>query len=42
MKGTFYTIMYLQRLGIDHLELILEFATWVLETDPDNGMEVYV
>ncbi|CAJ0628915.1 11548_t:CDS:2 [Entrophospora sp. SA101] len=39
MKGVFHTIIYLQRLSIEHFELILEFATWVLENDPENGMD---
>ena len=40
MKGTFETIYYLQRLGSDHFDLILEYATWVLQVDPDKGMDV--
>jgi hypothetical protein len=40
MKGTFQTVYYLQRLGSEHFDLILEFATWVLQTNPDEGMEV--
>nr|CAG8586130.1 6689_t:CDS:2 [Entrophospora candida] len=42
MKGTFYTITYLQRLSIEYFELILEFATWALENDPDNGMDIFI
>ena len=40
MNGTFQTIQYLQKLGSDHFDLILEFATWVLKADPVDGMEV--
>jgi hypothetical protein len=40
MKGTFQTVYYLQKLGLEHFDLILEFATWVLQTNPDEGMEV--
>jgi Vam6/Vps39-like protein vacuolar protein sorting-associated protein 39 len=40
MKGTFQTVYYLQRLGSDYFDLILEYATWVLQTNSDAGMEV--
>ncbi|KAG9303112.1 hypothetical protein G9A89_005070 [Geosiphon pyriformis] len=42
MKGTFYSIIYLQKLGIDHFDLILEFASWVLEANPAEGMEIFI
>ncbi|CAG8513454.1 4628_t:CDS:10 [Ambispora leptoticha] len=42
MKGTLHTILYLQKLGPDHFDLILEFASWVLETDPEEGMEIFI
>ncbi|CAG8620842.1 4772_t:CDS:10 [Paraglomus brasilianum] len=42
MNGTFQTIQYLQKLGSDHFDLILEFATWVLKADPVDGMEIFI
>ncbi|GES94690.1 vam6/Vps39-like protein [Rhizophagus clarus] len=42
MKGTFQTVYYLQKLGPEHFDLILEFATWVLQTNPDEGMEIFI
>ncbi|EXX74415.1 Vam6p [Rhizophagus irregularis DAOM 197198w] len=42
MKGTFQTGYYLQKLGPENFDLILEFATWVLQTNPDEGMEIFI
>ncbi|CAG8564725.1 9381_t:CDS:10, partial [Ambispora gerdemannii] len=42
MKGTFHTIIYLQKLGPDYFDLILEFASWVLEANPVEGMEIFI
>ncbi|CAG8709159.1 3559_t:CDS:10, partial [Funneliformis mosseae] len=42
MTGTFHTIYYLQRLGSENFDLLLEFATWVLQTNPDEGMEIFI
>ena len=33
---------YLQNLQPDQIDLILEFAEWPLQTDPDLGMEVFL
>lgn len=41
MAGVEPTIRYLQRLGQDHLGLILDFSTWVLKEDPDRGIEIF-
>ena len=40
MSGVLDTIAYLQRLHTDHLDLIIEFSTWVLDEDPMKGLEV--
>lgn len=40
LRGTFSTIMYLQRLGLEHFELILEYSKWVLRANPEEGMQV--
>ncbi|CAG8623281.1 8545_t:CDS:10, partial [Diversispora eburnea] len=42
MTGTIHTILYLQKLGMDHFDLILEYATWVLETNPEDGMDIFI
>ncbi|CAI2165267.1 3075_t:CDS:10 [Funneliformis geosporum] len=42
MTGTFHTVYYLQRLGSENFDLLLEFATWVLQTNPDEGMEIFI
>ncbi|XP_066588589.1 vam6/Vps39-like protein [Prorops nasuta] len=41
LKGTEMTIQYLQRLGKDHMDLILKFAGWVLEEDPEEGLRIF-
>lgn len=33
---------YLQHLGRDHLELIFEFAEWVLREYPDDGLKIFI
>lgn len=40
LRGVVPTIRYLQRLGLDHFDLVLLYSRWVLETDPVHGMEV--
>ncbi|PWN43824.1 hypothetical protein IE81DRAFT_321996 [Ceraceosorus guamensis] len=35
------TIRYLQNLGPEHIDVILEASHWVLTTNPDLGMEVF-
>ncbi|RHZ82984.1 hypothetical protein Glove_101g19 [Diversispora epigaea] len=42
MTGTIHTILYLQKLGMDYIDLILEYATWVLETNPEDGMDIFI
>ncbi|KAI8603875.1 vacuolar sorting protein 39 domain 2-domain-containing protein [Dissophora ornata] len=42
LQGVLPTVSYLQRLGVDHLNLILEFAAWVLESDPVVGMKIFI
>ncbi|KAG0343692.1 Vam6/Vps39-like protein [Podila humilis] len=41
MSGVRPTVSYLQRLGIDHFNLIQEFGTWILEQDPDVAIKIY-
>ncbi|CAG8513221.1 6470_t:CDS:10, partial [Acaulospora colombiana] len=42
MAGTFHTVLYLQRLGVEHFDLILEYAKWVIEIDPEKGLDIFI
>ena len=42
LRGPQRTVMYLQALPPDLIDLILEFADWVLRRDPDLGMDVFL
>lgn len=42
MRGVTPTIRYLQRLGLEHFDLVLKYSRWVLEKDPIHGMDVSV
>ncbi|KAF9960501.1 Vam6/Vps39-like protein [Mortierella alpina] len=42
MQGVLPTVSYLQRLGAEHFNLILEFGTWILMEDPDLGMKIFI
>ncbi|XP_049943822.1 vam6/Vps39-like protein [Schistocerca serialis cubense] len=35
------TIQYLQHLGKDHINLIFDFAGWVLERSPEEGLRIF-
>ncbi|CAH1791977.1 unnamed protein product [Owenia fusiformis] len=41
LKGHDRTVQYLQRLGADHLDLIFEYAGWVLKTEPEDGLKIF-
>ncbi|KAG0335759.1 Vam6/Vps39-like protein [Podila horticola] len=41
MHGVRPTMNYLQRLGVDHFNLIQEFGTWILELDPEVAIKIY-
>ncbi|KAF9334368.1 Vam6/Vps39-like protein [Podila minutissima] len=41
MYGVRPTVNYLQRLGVDHFNLIQEFGTWILELDPEVAIKIY-
>ncbi|CAD5113361.1 DgyrCDS2533 [Dimorphilus gyrociliatus] len=36
-----HTIAYLQRLGSKHLDLIFDYACWVLKFRPDDGLKIF-
>lgn len=40
LKGVERTVDYLQRLGKSHIDTILEYAAWVIKSDPDMGLSV--
>jgi len=42
LSGTQWTINYLNRLGGDNIDLILEFSTWVLQQDPEEGLKIFM
>ncbi|RPA87138.1 hypothetical protein BJ508DRAFT_321031 [Ascobolus immersus RN42] len=42
LHGPERTIAYLQTLDASQIDLILEYAKWVLEASPDLGMEVFL
>lgn len=42
LKGTARTIQYLQHLGKDYIDLILKFAGWVLNEDPEQGLRIFI
>ncbi|XP_050307701.1 vam6/Vps39-like protein isoform X3 [Anthonomus grandis grandis] len=35
------TIKYLQKLGSEHMGLILEFSEWVLKKEPEKGLSIF-
>nr|CAG4646809.1 EOG090X0131 [Megafenestra aurita]SVE92222.1 EOG090X0131 [Megafenestra aurita] len=36
------TIQYLQHLGSEHIDLIFDFASWVIQSHPDDGLKIFV
>ena len=42
LRGPQRTVVYLQNLSPDKIDLILEFAEWTLKADPDLGMEIFL
>ncbi|KAI9596824.1 hypothetical protein BDF19DRAFT_412394 [Syncephalis fuscata] len=41
MSGCEPTVQYLQRLGIDYIDLIWEFSIWVLQKHPERGLTIF-
>eukprot|EP00039_Didymoeca_costata_P009001 m.119447 g.119447 ORF g.119447 m.119447 type:complete len:879 (+) comp14318_c0_seq1:145-2781(+) len=41
LKGHYKTMLYLQRLGPKHFDLILEFSKWVFSTDHEDGLAIF-
>ncbi|KIW72699.1 hypothetical protein PV04_00876 [Phialophora macrospora] len=42
LRGPARTVAYLQNLGPDLIDMILEFAKWPLETEPEMAMELFL
>lgn len=42
LHGPARTVSYLQNLGPDLIDMILEFARWPLETEPEMAMEIFL
>ncbi|RKP39035.1 vacuolar sorting protein 39 domain 1-domain-containing protein [Dimargaris cristalligena] len=41
LAGPFATIQYLEKLSLQHVDLILEYATWIMTSDPDEGIFIF-
>ncbi|ORX99906.1 hypothetical protein K493DRAFT_335529 [Basidiobolus meristosporus CBS 931.73] len=41
LSGCSSTVIYLQKLGVDDFDLVLEFSPWVLQTDPELGLSIF-
>lgn len=41
LSGHERTIQYLQHLGKEHKNLIFEFANWVIEKHPEDGLKIF-
>ncbi|XP_059481354.1 vam6/Vps39-like protein [Neocloeon triangulifer] len=41
LQGADHTILYLQQLGNNHIDLILEHAAWVLAMSPEEGFRIF-
>lgn len=41
MSGYEKTVQYLQHLGQEHLEIICEYARWVLQNEPEIGLKIF-
>lgn len=41
LRGHERTVQYLQNLGKEHINLIFQFAGWVLESQPEDGLKIF-
>ncbi|XP_039293207.1 vam6/Vps39-like protein [Nilaparvata lugens] len=41
LKGPDWTIQYLQGLGKEHINLIIQFSGWVLDKHPEDGLKIF-
>ena len=42
LHGPSSTITYLQHLGMNHIELIFEYGGWVIKSDPEEGLKIFI
>ena len=42
LNGTTPTVEYLQKLGPEHLDLIVDFSKWVLASNPREGLTIFI
>ncbi|KAI1284919.1 Vam6/Vps39-like protein [Halotydeus destructor] len=42
LSGPEPTVNYLKRLGSKHLDLILNYATWVIQQHPEDGLKIFL
>ncbi|KAI8993253.1 CNH domain-containing protein [Pilobolus umbonatus] len=42
LRGVSHSIRYLQKLGLEHFDLVLNYSRWVLEKDPKQGMDIFI
>ena len=42
LRDPAHTISYLQKLGPNHLPLILEFSKWVIHKNAEDGMKIFI
>lgn len=42
LSGPFNTVQYLERLGAEHIDLILEFSKWILTSEPEEGFSIFI
>ncbi|RZF37701.1 hypothetical protein LSTR_LSTR003112 [Laodelphax striatellus] len=41
LRGPDWTIQYLQGLGKEHINLIIQFSGWVLDKHPEEGLKIF-
>lgn len=41
LKGHERTVLYLEHMGKEHLDLVFEFAGWVLKAHPESGLKIF-
>ncbi|XP_044728700.1 vam6/Vps39-like protein [Chrysoperla carnea] len=41
LRGHHKTVQYLQNLGAEHINIIFEYAGWVLDTCPEDGLKIF-
>ncbi|XP_053393314.1 vam6/Vps39-like protein [Mercenaria mercenaria] len=41
LQGCDRTVQYLQHLGPDHIDLIFEYADWVIKQYPEDGLKIF-